>query len=47
MTEVVLLGNVALRTGKKLYWDAGRMTATNAIEAEKFINPGYHNGWTL
>jgi hypothetical protein len=47
MTEAVLLGNVALRTGKKIYWDAGNMTATNAPEAEQFIHPAYHNGWTL
>jgi hypothetical protein len=47
MTEVVLLGNVALRTGKKLYWDAGNMSATNAPQAEQFIHPAYHNGWTL
>jgi predicted dehydrogenase len=47
MTEVVLLGNVALRTGRKIYWDAGNMSATNAPEAEKFIQPAYHNGWTL
>jgi predicted dehydrogenase len=47
MTEAVLLGNVALRTGKKIYWDAKNMTATNAPEAEQFIHPAYHNGWTL
>jgi predicted dehydrogenase len=47
MTETVLLGNVALRTGKKIYWDAEKMTATNAPEAEQFIHPAYHNGWTL
>jgi predicted dehydrogenase len=47
MTEVVLLGNVALRTGKKIHWDAKNMTATNAPEAEQFIHPAYHNGWTL
>lgn len=47
MTEVVLLGNVALRTKKKIYWDAVNMSATNAPEAEKFINPAYNNGWTL
>jgi predicted dehydrogenase len=47
MTEVVLLGNVALRTGKKLYWNAGNMSATNAPEAGQFIHPAYHNGWTL
>ena len=47
MTEAVLLGNVALRTGKKIYWDAKSMNATNASEAEQFIHPAYHNGWTL
>lgn len=47
MTEVVLLGNVALRTGTKIHWDAENMKATNAPEANAFINPGYHNGWTL
>lgn len=47
MTEVVLLGNVALRAGKKIYWDGVNMKATNAPEAERFINPGHHNGWIL
>ncbi len=47
MTEVVLLGNVALRCGKKIYWDGVNMKATNAPEAERFIHPEYHNGWIL
>jgi predicted dehydrogenase len=47
MTEVVLLGNVALRTGKKIYWNGEKMSAANTPEAEKFIHPAYHNGWTL
>jgi predicted dehydrogenase len=47
MTEVILLGNVALRTGKKLTWDGPNMKATNAPEADKYICPEYHNGWTL
>ncbi|MGD8499840.1 MAG: Gfo/Idh/MocA family oxidoreductase [Phycisphaerales bacterium] len=47
MTEVILLGNVALRTGKKLSWDGPNMKATNAPEADKFIRPEYHNEWTL
>jgi len=47
LTEVVLLGNVALRAGKKIYWDGANMKATNAPEADKLINPGYNNGWTL
>lgn len=47
MTEVILLGNVALRTGKKLTWDGPNMKATNAPEADKYVRPEYHNGWTL
>ena len=47
MTEVVLLGNVALRTGRKLAWDGQNMKATNAPEADRYIRPEYHNNWTL
>jgi len=47
MTEVILLGNVALRTGKKLTWDGANMKATNAPEADEYIRPEYLNGWTL
>jgi len=47
LTEVVLLGNVALRTGKKLDWDGQNMKATNAPEADQYIRPEYHNNWTL
>ena len=47
MTEVILLGNVALRAGKKLAWDGEKMKASNAPEADKYIRPEYHNGWTL
>jgi len=47
MTEVVLLGNVALRTGRKLAWDGPNMKATNAPEADRYIRPEYHNNWTL
>jgi len=47
LTEVVLLGNVALRTGRKLAWDGPNMKATNAPEADRYIRPVYHNNWTL
>jgi hypothetical protein len=47
MTEVILLGNVALRTGKKLSWDGPNMKATNVPEADKYVRPEYHNEWTL
>lgn len=47
LTEIVLLGNVALRTGKKIYWDYENMRAKNAPEAEKFIKETYRKGWEL
>lgn len=47
LTELVLLGNVALRTGKKLQWDAGNMRATNAPEADAFLKEPYRKGWEL
>ena len=47
MTEMVLLGNVALRTGKKLQWDGERMKAANAPEAEAYVQPKYRKGWEL
>jgi len=47
LTEMVLLGNVALRTGKKIYWDGPNMKATNAPQADKYIKPAYREGWSL
>ncbi len=47
LTETVLLGNVAYRSGRKLQWDAGNLEITNAPEAMKFINPPYREGWAL
>jgi len=47
LTEIVLAGNVALRTGKKLDWDGKNMRATNYPAADQYIRPEYHNGWTL
>jgi predicted dehydrogenase len=47
LTETILLGNVAMRVGKKLEWDGPNMRATNCPEAEKFIKPHFRQGWTL
>jgi predicted dehydrogenase len=47
LTESLLLGNVALRTGKKIDWDAASMRALNCPEADKFIRPGFRRGWSL
>jgi predicted dehydrogenase len=45
LTEVGLLGLVALRVGKKINWDAKAMKATNAPAADHFIKESYRPGW--
>jgi predicted dehydrogenase len=48
LTETVLLGNVAYRTGKKLEWDAATLKVTNDVrEAAGYIQREYRKGWTL
>ena len=47
LAEVVLLGNIAVRTGEKIQWDGPNMKATNAPEADKYIRPAYRDGWSL
>lgn len=47
LTEIGLLGLVALRVGKKLEWDAKAMKAKNAPEADKLLNGTYRPGWEV
>ena len=47
LTEATLLGNVAMRAGKKLMWDGPGMKFTNAAEANAFLHFEYRKGWTL
>jgi predicted dehydrogenase len=47
LTESVLLGNVAFRTGEKLDWDAKNLKATNSSSADQYIRKQYRKGWEL
>jgi predicted dehydrogenase len=47
LTEAALLSNVALRTGKKLNWDAKALKAVGCPEADALIRREYRKGWTL
>jgi predicted dehydrogenase len=47
LTEVVLLGNLALRAGKRLEWDGENMRVTNVPEANQYVRRDYRAGWTL
>jgi predicted dehydrogenase len=47
LTETILLGNVAARIGKKLYWDGPNLKVTNIPDANKYLKRKYRQGWTL
>jgi len=47
LTEIVLLGNVAIRAGRKLEWDGPNMRVTNWPEANQYVRFEYRQGWTL
>jgi hypothetical protein len=47
MTETVLLGNIALRTGEKLRWDSQNLSITNVPDANQYIHRDYRDGWSL
>jgi predicted dehydrogenase len=47
LTETVLLGNVAYRTGLKLDWDARLLKARNTMQAMNFLRSEYRKGWEI
>ena len=47
LTEMVLLGNIAIRTGENLNWDAAKMAITNVPKANEYLHRQYRRGWTL
>ena len=47
LTEIILLGDVAMRTGQKLEWDGPNMKAKNTSAAEQFVRRQFRKGWKL
>jgi hypothetical protein len=47
LTEFVLLGNIAIRVGKRIEYDAASGKITNDEAANRYVAEAYHNGWTL
>ncbi|HXJ58727.1 MAG TPA: Gfo/Idh/MocA family oxidoreductase [Verrucomicrobiae bacterium] len=47
LTETVLLGNVAVRVGRKIEWDAKKLAAKGCPDADQYIRREYRKGWTL
>ena len=46
VTETLLLGNAAIRTGDKLNWDRVKWT-TGSAAADLLLSPPYREGWSL
>lgn len=47
VSETINLGAIALRTGKKVVYDAAKMEITNVPDANKFLRREYRKGWEL
>jgi predicted dehydrogenase len=47
LTEIVLLGGVALRSGGTLHWDGIGMAAKGMPEADAYIRGHFREGWEL
>jgi len=46
-TEIILLGNLALRSGGSIQWDIANMKVTNNDAANAFVTKEYRKGWKL
>lgn len=47
LTEMMLLGNVALRAGRKIEWNADKLKVTNDKETNHLIRKEYPKGWKV
>jgi predicted dehydrogenase len=47
LTEVMLLGIVALRAGRKIHYDGANMRVTNLPQANDYLRREYRRGWSV
>jgi hypothetical protein len=45
--EALLVGNLAVRSQKRIEWDSPNLRATNAPEAEPLIRQTYRKGFEI
>jgi len=46
LSEIVLLGNLAIRTGEEIRWNSEALQARDCPAAEAFIRPQWRDEWT-
>jgi predicted dehydrogenase len=47
VTQTLLLGNVALNYGSRIYWDEQNLKVSNAEEANTYLHRAYREGWNI
>jgi predicted dehydrogenase len=47
VTEALLLGTVALRTGQRIIWDRAHLEVVNVPSARQYVRPERRQGWDL
>ncbi|MEP7144091.1 MAG: Gfo/Idh/MocA family oxidoreductase [Ferruginibacter sp.] len=47
VATVAQMGNIAFRSGKKLFWDKAKMKFTDEAINQKYLMKEYHNGYQL
>jgi predicted dehydrogenase len=47
LTEMVLLGNVALRVNQQINWDSANLRVTNNDQANRYLRREYRKGWNV
>lgn len=47
LTELTILGRIAIQADTRIEWDAANMKITNVPDANKFVSREYRQGWTL
>ncbi len=47
LTETMILGNLALKAGGRIEWDAAKQVVTNLPAANKFVKREYRKGYSI
>jgi predicted dehydrogenase len=47
LTETVLLGNIAYRSGKKIAWNSAELKIDGLPEADALLRPTFRDGWEV
>ncbi len=47
LTEAYLLGNIAMKVGQKIEWDAKAFRITNCQQANQYLRREYRKGWEV